>query len=493
MLKKYRINTYLLSIFVIILIILVPLTGVLAGSIGDFKHYEDKAKKWSNAQINHIKSGYQEDEVLPHFVQFTDLTPGDTYAFYIFMDYFFLSSNSCGHDYVAQYDTTTRLIPILETGITPTAAPVQDASFELAGVGEGFLWSYGNDTTSTHMEWGADSGGGGDVQRNVLIQFEPTETTVEFWWGEHIAIPFACDGHTDSQGNTIADSSGASDWAGGGLRTKIADQDGLGNFPTGATTLPTSGAIQLMTSGIRPPTFEGQKWFDTNGNQVWDDGEPPLKDWLIYLEKCTSADPITCTDAVPPVTYVTDINGYYAIYVPLDENFDVVEGYYRVCEDLDAQNPKWEATYPYMSKSDDVCHPIEYIDAIPDNFSGLNFGNYLGPTAVTLAGFTARPQNINIAVLVEWQTILQTDTLGFNLYRSLYENGTGMELLAYIPVKIPEGGVAEYDYLDDEVLPGKTYYYWLEVVAEDTNDPSQIIATAAATWWWNSYIPMITR
>ncbi len=130
-------------------------------------------------------------------------------------------------------------------------------------------------------------------------------------------------------------------------------------------------------------------------------------------------------------------------------------------------------------------------DGIADRSSSVHCDVYNNkPTAVTMSSFTATPEFRTI--LVEWQTILQTDTDGFNLYRSLYENGE-REFLGYIPVKIPEGGVAEYEYLDDEVLPGKTYYYWLEVVAEDTNDPSPPIATAAATWWWNSYIPMITR
>jgi len=128
-------------------------------------------------------------------------------------------------------------------------------------------------------------------------------------------------------------------------------------------------------------------------------------------------------------------------------------------------------------------------DGIADRSSKVHCDVYNNkPTAVTMSSFTASPEIRTI--LVQWQTIVQTDTLGFNLYRSLYENGE-RELLGYIPVKIPDGGGAEYEYLDDEVLPGKTYYYWLEAV--DINGSSEVFDPVAATWWWKSYVPMITR
>ena len=128
-------------------------------------------------------------------------------------------------------------------------------------------------------------------------------------------------------------------------------------------------------------------------------------------------------------------------------------------------------------------------DGIADRSSKVHCDVYNNkPTAVTMSSFTASPEIRTI--LVQWQTIVQTDTLGFNLYRSLYENGE-RELLGYIPVKIPDGGGAEYEYLDDEVLPGKTYYYWLE--AKYINGSSEVFDPVAATWWWKSYIPMIRR
>jgi len=128
-------------------------------------------------------------------------------------------------------------------------------------------------------------------------------------------------------------------------------------------------------------------------------------------------------------------------------------------------------------------------DDVKDRSSKVHCDVYNNkPTAVTMSSFTASPEFRTI--LVEWQTILQTDTDGFNLYRSLYENGK-REFLSYIPVKIPEGGGAEYEFLDKEVLPGKTYYYWLEAVYN--NAEPEVFDPVTAAWWWNSYIPMITR
>jgi len=68
--------------------------------------------------------------------------------------------------------------------------------------------------------------------------------------------------------------------------------------------------------------------------------------------------------------------------------------------------------------------------------------------------------------VVEWQTAQQTDTDGFNLYRSRNKNEKRMEFLASIPLAPidPLGGGAAYEYTDEDVRPGKKYYYWLEAV-----------------------------
>ena len=72
------------------------------------------------------------------------------------------------------------------------------------------------------------------------------------------------------------------------------------------------------------------------------------------------------------------------------------------------------------------------------------------------------------AVIVEWTTASELDTVGFNLYRSETIDGSTQKVN---PVLIPPstdpmiGG--DYSYQDDQVIVGKQYFYWLEDVAMD--------------------------
>jgi hypothetical protein len=85
-----------------------------------------------------------------------------------------------------------------------------------------------------------------------------------------------------------------------------------------------------------------------------------------------------------------------------------------------------------------------------------------GPTAVTLASFTAEPGVGTITV--RWETASEIGTLGFHLYRSESPAGSRARLNAeLIPSQMPPGSPAgaAYTWLDEEVEPGRTYYYWL--------------------------------
>jgi hypothetical protein len=84
------------------------------------------------------------------------------------------------------------------------------------------------------------------------------------------------------------------------------------------------------------------------------------------------------------------------------------------------------------------------------------------PTAITLARFEASSQAD--AALVEWETAIEIDNVGFNLYRSTLPGGPYVKLNgAVIPSQWP-GSVwgAVYTWLDEGVEPGVTYYYKLE-------------------------------
>jgi hypothetical protein len=80
------------------------------------------------------------------------------------------------------------------------------------------------------------------------------------------------------------------------------------------------------------------------------------------------------------------------------------------------------------------------------------------PTAVTLASFTATPQGSG--VLVQWETAIEIDNVGFNLYRAQSLEGDWVRLNAtLIPSQLP-GSVfgATYTWLDEDVGAGIVYY-----------------------------------
>jgi hypothetical protein len=126
------------------------------------------------------------------------------------------------------------------------------------------------------------------------------------------------------------------------------------------------------------------------------------------------------------------------------------------------------------------------------------------PTAVTLASFTATPVGDNI--LVEWETAMEIDTVGFNVWRSETRDGGYVRVNdTPIPSASP-GGVwgGTYSYVDSDVIPGTTTYYkleeleisggrnWYGPVSTGDDNPTSVIlfkATAertgyAALAWW---------
>jgi hypothetical protein len=91
-------------------------------------------------------------------------------------------------------------------------------------------------------------------------------------------------------------------------------------------------------------------------------------------------------------------------------------------------------------------------------------GNPPGPTAVTLAAFTA--EWANEQVVVRWETVLEIDTVGFNLWRSTAPDGAYERVSASLIPAVSPGQVmgGTYEYIDDGVTPGETYLYRLEEV-----------------------------
>lgn len=86
------------------------------------------------------------------------------------------------------------------------------------------------------------------------------------------------------------------------------------------------------------------------------------------------------------------------------------------------------------------------------------------PLNVTLASLTAAPQQEHI--LVTWETVVELDNLGFNVWRGSSPDAPDTQLNAsLIPSQAPGSGQGSaYEWEDTEVEAGVTYYYWLEAL-----------------------------
>lgn len=105
--------------------------------------------------------------------------------------------------------------------------------------------------------------------------------------------------------------------------------------------------------------------------------------------------------------------------------------------------------------------------------------------AVSLASFTAEAMSNNVRLT--WETLSEVDTLGFDLYRSVESQGPGTKITpSLIPAQAPGSGQgAMYEWKDEDVLGGNTYFYWLEDVDASglatRHGPTSITYTPAPT------------
>ena len=98
--------------------------------------------------------------------------------------------------------------------------------------------------------------------------------------------------------------------------------------------LPGGETVEGLDFGYalgQPGSISGYKWHDLNGNSLWDDGEPELPDWTIYID----ANENGMLDE-GELSTVTDEDGFYRFE-------DLIAGTYVIGEVL---QPGWIQTYP---------------------------------------------------------------------------------------------------------------------------------------------------
>jgi hypothetical protein len=96
-------------------------------------------------------------------------------------------------------------------------------------------------------------------------------------------------------------------------------------------------------------------------------------------------------------------------------------------------------------------------------------GGPQAPTAVLVSEFRTLPSAGGVIVI--WKTTLEVDLLGFRIYRSIDPQGAKQLMTDdLIPAKgIGQIAGADYSFLDNQIVPGQVYFYWLESVETDTS------------------------
>jgi hypothetical protein len=112
-----------------------------------------------------------------------------------------------------------------------------------------------------------------------------------------------------------------------------------------------------------------------------------------------------------------------------------------------------------------VCDANDECDSTSENATNGEIEDYrwyVDPTAVELSAFDAAWDGDVIEVA--WETALEVDTAGFNLWRSTAADGEYVQVNdSLIPSQSPGGTMgASYTFVDQGVVPDSTYYYKLE-------------------------------
>ena len=121
----------------------------------------------------------------------------------------------------------------------------------------------------------------------------------------------------------------------------------------------------------------------------------------------------------------------------------------------------------------------------------LTISHPADPNGVRLSYFGAVPQGH--AIHVEWQTATEVDLLGFNLYSAESPDGVRSRLNdSLIPGQMPGSPVgASYEFADESVRSGITYYYWLELL--DIYGGSTWTDSIDARILYQVFLPLVNR
>ena len=142
--------------------------------------------------------------------------------------------------------------------------------------------------------------------------------------------------------------------------------------------------------------------------------------------------------------------------------------------------------------------PYENLGTATGNYSGVevtdtdpSFYTGVQTTAANLVSFDASVTAPS-STLVTWETAIEIDTLGFDVYRSQTIDGLPVQVNdEFIRSKaLGESSGATYEFIDSSVEPNTTYYYWL---MEKTTDGETIKSEPAEIFTGINYLPLMLK
>jgi len=118
------------------------------------------------------------------------------------------------------------------------------------------------------------------------------------------------------------------------------------------------------------------------------------------------------------------------------------------------------------------------------------------PTNVVMGEFTAVYDAQKSAVVLEWETVSEINIIGFNVFRGTSDTLSdsvkiNTDTIAAKHLGSPGGDT--YTFEDDGVDEGQTYYYWIEILTNDSSD--QTVGPESATIpegaWFYYFLPLL--
>ena len=250
--------------------------------------------QWANGQANPNQATYLEGDVVPHWLELTNLDPNKIYGIIVDFDYYQQNTNAGGQLYLDEYDTSI-------TDVTPLRSTlIADSNYDFtandpnptAFTSPQLTFFFNNNLVNIiDVDYQTVASPTANTFRRAEIIFTTGNLTnatddVNLYYGLRLALPGEA---YEPVNNELVD--GSAGFTGGSLQTKIEGDSftpGTINTDPNINWITPSNAIQLQPGVVLRGLISGYKWNDINGNTQWDTGEVGIGGWTINLYKDTN-------------------------------------------------------------------------------------------------------------------------------------------------------------------------------------------------------------